>query len=213
LAANTSDGRRAHSSSSCSCYVRFCFLRSIRSSSAAYLHEMMLHCALCIHPVIVQFSARHTRACFISSTLHVYMCHSSSGGRRADRWCSPTRMQSRYMSSPPEERNFACTITLSALLSSHAASRGGERFAFAGLAHVLHPSPTCPAARAGLVALIGLEEALLFAVPLCWAICSLSITLPASAADCVFPLASGNVFWRRHNRPGKLSSSPVVRLG
>jgi len=42
----------------------------------------MLHCALCIHPVIVQFSARHTRACFISSTLHVYMCHSSSSPRR-----------------------------------------------------------------------------------------------------------------------------------
>lgn len=30
-----------------------------------------------------------------------------------------------------------------------------------------------------------------------------SITSPATAADCVFPLASGNVFWRRHNRPGK----------
>jgi len=55
-----------------------------------------------------------------------------------------------------------------AQLSSHAAARGRTRFAFAGLAHVLHPSPSSPAARLGLS--WALKDA--FAVPRCWAICS-----------------------------------------
>lgn len=138
-------------------------------------------------------SARYQRACFISSTLHVYMCHSSS--RRADRWCSP---DTRAIT-------LRCTATSLAQIPCppcclHTRPAGAARFAFAGLAHVLPTRPPCPAARVGLAGLKRLCRASALAAG---PSVRVSITSPATAADCVFPLASGNVFWRRHNRPGK----------
>ena len=95
--------------------------------------------------------------------------------------------------------NLACTIPCPPCCL-HTRPAGAARFAFAGLAHVLPTRPPCPAARVGLAGLKRLCRASALAAG---PSVRVSITSPATAADCVFPLASGNVFWRRHNRPGK----------
>jgi hypothetical protein len=107
--------------------------------------------------------------------------------------------------------NFACTTTLSALLSSHAASRGGEiRFRRA----------RARAATKDIRHVRQLELALLdsrgFAVPLlnlaCWAICSRFHYVPGHGRRLRFP--SG--FWQRllapAQSPGEIYTSPVVCL-
>jgi hypothetical protein len=67
---------------------------------------------------------RACHACFISSTLHVYIVPLKQSPRR------PLVQPDTHAITLLLYSNFACTITLSALLSSHAASRGGAEIRF-----------------------------------------------------------------------------------
>jgi hypothetical protein len=152
------------SSSSCS-YVRCCQFASIRSS-AAYLHEMMLHCCPfhALRPVIAR---RVQVVCKVPEGV-LYLLHST---------CIhvPLLQSPRRPLVQPDTHaiTLRCTATSLAQLPCclHTRPAGAARFAFAGLAHVL---PTCPAARAGLAGLDMLCRALcltwllghLFAFPL-----------------------------------------------
>jgi hypothetical protein len=107
----------------------------------------MLPSGYSILSVCVYRSARYQRACFISSTLHVYMCHSSS--RRADRWCSPTRMQSHYAVQQLRLHNYPVRPAV------FTRGQPGRRDSLSqGSRTCCHRRyPPCPAARAGLAGL------------------------------------------------------------
>jgi hypothetical protein len=169
----------------------------------------MLPSSYSILSVCVYRSARYQRACFISSTLHVYMCHSSS--RRADRWCSPTRMQSHYAVQQLRLHNYPVRPAV------FTRGQPGRRDSLSqGSRTCCHQtsSPPCPAARVGLAGLLDYSRG--FAVPLlnlaCWAICSRFHYVPGHGRRLRFP--SG--FWQRllapAQSPGEIYTSPVVCL-
>lgn len=112
----------AYSSSSSSCsYVRCCQFASIRSS-AAYLHEMMLHCCP-LHALRPVIARRVEVVCKVPEGV-LYLKHSTcihvplqQSPRR------PLVQPDTHANHTTLYSNFACTTTL---LSSHAASRGGK---------------------------------------------------------------------------------------
>lgn len=109
MAANTSDGRQLLLVLLRQMLPISMLCASIRSSSAAYLHEMMLHCALCMLSASRYSTActglQGTRGRALSQALYMYTCATQAVAAQTA-GAARTRVQSHYDVQQPRLHKY-----------------------------------------------------------------------------------------------------------